>query len=347
MPSKWQTQLQEPANVKKLIRVLHRRFAVKNPINYPEDNSKRKPVIWNGQVGSKSCLIDYDTKSTWDTGGRCPTIPDDLSTLPNDPGETVATCANPVLIIPKHKRQAGAPGSCPASPSGGGGDSSGQTISITTGATANPTCASGTGCGGKLCTGYFCNPSPTGVPPGFQDPKDPSASNTVSSTTITDKPTGTTAPPTTQPTTQPTTTTSTGRGTAPPAASPTAYLDIAFGSEYTQDGIYPELGWFFWYQPWSQQTKDACKWTNSFNLDGTYDTSNPNYPVGSFRMVADQPNGCYYLGTREKPGILSCPDLTQDIQCATVTYDGGTCYLDNGPLEMDPKVRCQWGSAGG
>ena len=33
LPSKWQTELQEPANVKKMIRILHRRFAVTLNLN--------------------------------------------------------------------------------------------------------------------------------------------------------------------------------------------------------------------------------------------------------------------------------------------------------------------------
>ncbi|KAJ4303199.1 hypothetical protein N0V90_002092 [Kalmusia sp. IMI 367209] len=55
------------------------------------------------------------------------------------------------------------------------GSADGSTISFTPGPTASPTCASGTGCGGHLCSGYWCVPSPTGYPPGFQDPNDPSS----------------------------------------------------------------------------------------------------------------------------------------------------------------------------
>ncbi|KAI0456739.1 hypothetical protein F5B21DRAFT_502036 [Xylaria acuta] len=45
----------------------------------------------------------------------------------------------------------------------------GSVISFTPGATASPTCASGTGCGSQLCTGYWCSASPTGYPlPGSQ-----------------------------------------------------------------------------------------------------------------------------------------------------------------------------------
>ena len=59
----------------------------------------------------------------------------------------------------------------------------GSTISFTPGPSASPTCASG--CGGYLCSGYWCDPTPTGAPPGFRDPKDPSSDGfSASKTTI-------------------------------------------------------------------------------------------------------------------------------------------------------------------
>ncbi|KAI1358579.1 pectin lyase fold/virulence factor [Xylaria arbuscula] len=51
----------------------------------------------------------------------------------------------------------------------------GVVISFTSGPSVAPTCPSGTSCGGQLCADYWCLPSPTGHPPGFQDPKDPSS----------------------------------------------------------------------------------------------------------------------------------------------------------------------------
>ncbi|KAI0490352.1 pectin lyase fold/virulence factor [Xylaria cf. heliscus] len=60
---------------------------------------------------------------------------------------------------------------------------SGSVISFIPGPTASPTCASGTGCGGHLCSGYWCMPSPTGYPPGYQDPKDPSSGGYTAPTT--------------------------------------------------------------------------------------------------------------------------------------------------------------------
>ncbi|KAK3689192.1 pectin lyase fold/virulence factor [Podospora appendiculata] len=85
----------------------------------------------------------------------------------------------------------------------------GSVISFTPGPAASPTCASGTGCGGHLCTGFWCVPSPTGHPPAYQDPKDPSSGGFVAPTstigqtttsTASVKPTTTTPPPPPPPT---------------------------------------------------------------------------------------------------------------------------------------------------
>ncbi|KAF6814456.1 glucan 1,3-beta-glucosidase [Colletotrichum sojae] len=52
----------------------------------------------------------------------------------------------------------------------------GTTLSFTPDPTAGPTCAGeSTACGGTVCSGYWCNLTPTGAPPGYHDPKDPSS----------------------------------------------------------------------------------------------------------------------------------------------------------------------------
>ncbi|KAM7191243.1 glucan-beta-glucosidase [Naviculisporaceae sp. PSN 640] len=61
----------------------------------------------------------------------------------------------------------------------GGATRGAKTIDVTADpafARASPTCTSGTGCGGKLCTGFWCKPTPVGTPPGIRDPKDPNSS---------------------------------------------------------------------------------------------------------------------------------------------------------------------------
>jgi hypothetical protein len=60
----------------------------------------------------------------------------------------------------------------------------GTTISLTSGSTAGPTCRGGsTACGGTICSGYWCQPTPTGPPPGFHDPKDPKSDDYLAPTT--------------------------------------------------------------------------------------------------------------------------------------------------------------------
>lgn len=147
-----------------------------------------KPVIWNGQVRDKSCIVDYATRATWDTDGACPDIPTDLSTLEEPIGESVQDCSASGELIPdgadtdpgppetptdskrRFKRDAG--GACPTN-LGDGSGGGGQSIAYSSAPTPSPTCASGTGCGGILCTGYYCVPNPTGVPPDYPAPNDP------------------------------------------------------------------------------------------------------------------------------------------------------------------------------
>jgi hypothetical protein len=65
-----------------------------------------------------------------------------------------------------------------------GASADGTTISVTPGPTAGPTCAgASTACGGTLCSGYWCTPEPTGYPPGYQDPQDPSSGGYSAPTT--------------------------------------------------------------------------------------------------------------------------------------------------------------------
>lgn len=220
--SPWQAQLQkDPANVKKLIRILHRRFAVLNYWAHVASPADRKPVIWNGEVGAKSCVADYADRATWDVGKVCPTIDADLDKVSLAPGQTVGQCGAGVGGNPARKRQSGGDGgSCPLIPGDGGAGSGGQTLSFTTGPTAAPTCPSVTGCGGRLCTGYYCVPNPTGLPPDYPDPKDPSAGGRVPTTTVGSGVTSKPPPPTSTP--PPTTSTPPPTSKTPPPTSTTS-----------------------------------------------------------------------------------------------------------------------------
>ncbi|KAL2802026.1 pectate lyase superfamily protein-domain-containing protein [Aspergillus granulosus] len=93
--------------------------------------------------------------------------------------------------------------------------SGGTTLLFTPGPTVGPTCAgASTVCGGTVCSGYWCDPTLTGAPPGYQDPKDPSSG-------------GYSAPTTTVTTTTTTTTTTPGTPTTPLVRGPINCFDEA------------------------------------------------------------------------------------------------------------------------
>ncbi|KAL4922566.1 hypothetical protein BDW62DRAFT_196572 [Aspergillus aurantiobrunneus] len=82
--SPWRSQLSNTSNVKKLIQLFARRFAVRYPANTPDDQKAkpkdRRPIIWNGQVGEHSCLSEYWSTENW--AKVCPTINDNLADEP-------------------------------------------------------------------------------------------------------------------------------------------------------------------------------------------------------------------------------------------------------------------------
>jgi hypothetical protein len=130
----------------------------------PVDPTIMKPVIWNGQVRDKSCILDYADRATWDTNGACPDIPDDLSTLQEPIGESVQDCSSSGELIPDSAVTDPGP---PETPS-----DSKRRFKLDAGG-ACPIGMGGAGGGGILCTGYYCVSSPTGVPPDYPAPNDP------------------------------------------------------------------------------------------------------------------------------------------------------------------------------
>ncbi|KAJ6118862.1 Killer toxin subunits alpha/beta 6 [Penicillium samsonianum] len=166
VPSRWQSQLNKPANVKKLIQLFARRFAVDGQ---SVDPAERRPIIWNGQVGEHSCLRDPGSSEDW--AQACPAIQDNLKDEPVNPGQPVEPCGagqngNPA----RRRRQDGGGGSCPHIP---GDNGPGKNIDWEEGPSA-PECGSDDNCGGELCKGYYCDPDPEiSHPPDYYDPKDP------------------------------------------------------------------------------------------------------------------------------------------------------------------------------
>ncbi|KAI0537760.1 pectate lyase superfamily protein-domain-containing protein [Xylaria digitata] len=192
LPSQWQNQLNQansngPKAVKAMILALQR--GITTAANAP-NNGPAVPLVWNGIDQQANCLLNFPQGG--DPKGVCPTLTDDITdyTPPASCGRVasaaVELAAEAALLESRSngtmlfERQSG--DFCTLPPNGGGGTQ----ITFTTGPTIGPTCANADGCGGHVCSGYWCAPSPTGHPPGYQDPKDPNSSGaTPSQTTIT------------------------------------------------------------------------------------------------------------------------------------------------------------------
>ncbi|KAF1994463.1 hypothetical protein P154DRAFT_567311 [Amniculicola lignicola CBS 123094] len=163
VPSKWESQLDKTANLKKFIQLFHRRFAVHG---HPVNPTDRNPIIWNGQVGEHSCLRDWDSTEEWHK--VCPNINDDLEKEPVNPGQPVTPCQRGQNGNPTKRQNGGS--SCPLIP---GNNGPGKNINWQQGP-SQPECTAQDHCGGKVCEGYYCNPNPKVLhPPDYYDPKDP------------------------------------------------------------------------------------------------------------------------------------------------------------------------------
>ncbi|KAF9872609.1 putative glucan 1, 3-beta-glucosidase [Colletotrichum karsti] len=345
MPSPWQADLTEPANVKKLIRLFHRRLAA-----VPEKDANGNPI----PVRDRSCLRTDDYNDlTWPGRNLCPTI-NDLSTQA-DTGQTVDPCGPGVGGNPTRrrrtyvKRQDG--GSCPLIPDpppgsgSGGGGGNGQTVSFTSGPQPSPTCSAAGGCGGTLCKGFWCNPRPTGVPPDYHDPKDPNSSGASASTkTISDPPEGTFEPsPPSSTSVVPTTTSgpTTTQAPPPPANPPSRFIIIVFSelSIPVQMGPWDyDRNWVVFSAAPDGPGIDMCfdKAHESVEDDGVT-ASDPGFPRDiEFDMDG---RGCKYTGTRSALGSMAC-DGVRDIRCREEDFKD-FCPPLNNPT-MVSRVLCEW-----
>ncbi|KAL2198358.1 pectate lyase superfamily protein-domain-containing protein, partial [Corynascus similis CBS 632.67] len=165
--SGWAAELQDPANVKKLVHYMHRKleypsFRIENEGELPTRIGPRRsryPFLWTGRVKGGDCLVDPTLEG-------CP--PDMAGKKIADMQPRGADCAAGSARR-SSKRQDG--DSCPLVLNPGSGDSSGEGGSITYArGTPSPTCVSGCG---TTCSGYYCVPQPTGMPPDYWDPEDP------------------------------------------------------------------------------------------------------------------------------------------------------------------------------
>jgi hypothetical protein len=158
---KWKGQLANPRTIKALIRHLHR--PIWNPSTLPA-GSGVVPIAWNGQFYFQSCLTDERLSKSDDWGN----LPDDLSTLDRDgglfPGKIDNGCPGSEPGSPTKRRRSGDDDGGDAAnlarrqvcTPGSGGPGGGTPARVTyQPGSPSPTCASSSGCGGKLCTGYL------------------------------------------------------------------------------------------------------------------------------------------------------------------------------------------------
>jgi len=108
LPSKWKTDLEDPKLLKALIKLLQRQIPA-FPNQPAVANAKPKvPMVWNGQVFDKSCLVDSGTK--FDGDSACPNI-DDIHKLDADkavfsPGGSNSAGSGIVFQPGRHRRPA-------------------------------------------------------------------------------------------------------------------------------------------------------------------------------------------------------------------------------------------------
>ncbi|KAK7957345.1 alkaline serine protease Alp1 [Apiospora aurea] len=203
LPGPFRKPLREPKNVKKMVQFLARRYDVLDfdgtpvPVRYRD----KRPVLWNGhvqvwdyanqRVTTYNCLKDWDTRQGWDFNGACEGLDPDMKNMGS--GESVQACNAPAGPSRKKLRRDDSDDydyddefdsdSCPLDPDNPY-DPGASSITFSSASVAQPTCTAAGGCGGTVCSGYYCAPSPSGTPPDHQDPQDPVNGQPVSSSTV-------------------------------------------------------------------------------------------------------------------------------------------------------------------
>jgi hypothetical protein len=280
-------------------------------------------------VQGTNCLTSFPNGG--DPDNRCPKLPSDLTdaTPPScnlrrslarrdggpvfDESEEEGNAT--MLVIDKRQD----PFACGGP--GGGGGGGGVTISFTTGHSPGPTCASS--CGGFVCEGYWCAPTPTGLPPGYQDPSDPSSSGaTVPTHSITQGfggSTTTTTPPTSKP---PTTT------TPPPTTTPPVTTGIAVAAYSICQILACEYQWEIFTLQTTTNGFPGCSTDGArYSSVVTYDPSPTDIPrLGPFDI--DGKTGCYFDDSI--PGVTCVDGSRQDcLNCHPDSPFNGICVGDD------------------
>lgn len=208
--------------------------------------------------------------------------------------------------------------------------SGGTVISFTPGPTASPTCASGTGCGGHLCTGYWCSSSPAGYPPGYQDPKDPSSGGNKAPTTTIGEPT----------------TSSTTTSTPPPLSTQEVWIEFewAIFYDFSTGSSETVVSWVWYEHTRNSGGLNLCQASPVFSKrEGNRPLTDPGWPVG---MEADDQvwgrSNCRYIENTSGPGEFECDGLSR-FSCEEDPQSGEYIECDDNPnfdITYRPRVRC-------
>ena len=128
-----------------------------------------------------------------------------------------------------------------------------------------------------------------------------------------------------------------------PNPKPTAELYIAYGQEpiFVDPDQYLKR-WYFFTGNY-QQTLNYCLWDDVKGADADLSLENPGYPPEEYNIIING-DKCVYKGNADKPGILSCEDLTKDIGCTSLD-ERHSC--PDAYKEYATRVLCQWGSVPG
>lgn len=321
-----------PKAVKTLIEALQR------VIGTDKGSGPAIPQIWNGMVQGTNCLTAFP-----DGGGpsnACPKLPADLTDARPPSCNTAGTLTKrggPVLDEAEEEEEAARgnatmllfekrqdPSACGGGSGGDGGD--GVTISFTTGSTPGPTCASS--CGGFVCEGYWCVPTPTGDPPGYQDPSDPkSAGATAPTTSITQGFGGSSTTPTPTP---PTTTPS----SPPPTSTPSVTTGIAVAAYTICQIEVCEYQWEIFTMQTTTNGFPGCSTEGARYSSVVTDDPSPTDIPKLGPSDIDGRTGCYFDDSI--PGVTCVDGSRQDcLNCHPDSPLNGNCVGDDVSCDED------------
>ncbi|KAH7034944.1 uncharacterized protein B0I36DRAFT_360400 [Microdochium trichocladiopsis] len=96
LPSRFSDELKEPAMVKRLTQILHRRVPVNEIRGKLYDRDKVHPVIWNGHYGKSNCLLENNADPI--PAGVCPDFRDTIRET-EPPGGLPTFAPDPKIFV--------------------------------------------------------------------------------------------------------------------------------------------------------------------------------------------------------------------------------------------------------